>query len=182
MPIRSILAALALPLLAVSCSCERRAPGDDDALRAREPAASASMLVRRAPADAPADAAAAALQARRAAALHAAVDVVQRYLARLGGADRSAADVLWAYRRQPAPSEEAGLRALLPARAMRIQNGTPRVLDDEAVPTHVEVPVTLRVDTAAEGSQRYDGWYRVRWNPVQQEWELVAAAVRPAIR
>lgn len=180
MPMIKTTAVLALALVAASCSCGRKAPVDAETVAAAPGATPVAASAGAAPAAT--EPAAASLAAREATAMRGAVDVVQRYLARLGGADWAAADAEWAYRRQPAPSEEAGLRALLPARSMRIQTGRPRALDDEAVPAFVEVPVTLRVDTASDGAQRYDGWYRVRWNPVQREWELVAASVKPAIR
>lgn len=183
MTIRTFFIATALTLLAVSCTCARDEDATDVATRAPDPRGGGHAEAPRArPAPAAAAPATGATDAARNAAIYGAVDVVQRYLARLGGTDRTAADAMWAYRRHPTADEEGGLRALLPARAMKIRNGTPRVLDSEPVPTFLEIPVTLRIDGRDGGRHDFSGWYRLRRNPVEQRWELVAASVSPAIR
>jgi hypothetical protein len=181
MKIRTFFASSALCLLAVSCSC-----GRDGEVSATSDASEGDAL-REVPSARPAPGRTAAPSASshaaaRTQALAGAADAVQRYLNLAGTADWKAADALWAYRRQPAAGEEGGFRALMPPRALQIRNGVPRVLDEEAVPAFVEVPVTLRIDGADGRRHRFAGWYRLRANPVEQRWELVAASVAPEIR
>lgn len=181
MPRRFVFAVVAvLALLVVLYACRR---DDDDAQPAERTAAASST---RANAPLAQDASSASIEAgtaaHRSAALHEAVDVVQRYLAAAGSADWPKADALWGYRRAPAPGEEGGLRALMPPRAMRIENQTPRMLDAEPVPAYIEVPVRLRIDGQDGVQHRYAGWYRLRRNPVEQRWELTSASVSAQMR
>lgn len=181
MSTRTLVAGALLALTAVSCSCDHD-EADDARRRSADAMETPATPTPPAPEDTAALADVQALETRRATALRDAGGVVQRYLTFAGGADWKAADALWAYRRTPSASEEAGIRTVLPARAMRVQSGPPRPLDAEPVPAYVEVPVKLRIDQKEGPQLRYTGWYRLRRNGVEQEWELIAASLSPEIR
>lgn len=115
-------------------------------------------------------------------ALWDAADVVQRYLALLGGGDVAAAQALWSPQRSPRAHEEAGLRGMAPIRALRSQTGAARVLDDPAAPANVEIPVTVRATTATGERLEFAGWYRLRRNAISGRWEITAASINPRLR
>lgn len=176
------LAAVAfVVLLLVVRGCDGGGAREEDEVRTESTAAPAV------PASAAPDAATVAASAanaerlrQRDEALRAAVEVVQRYLAALGGDDRAAADAFWVDGRVPAASGEADLRALSGLRGLRIENGTPRPLDRETPPTALEVPVRLRAGLAVGGVQRYAGWYRVRRRVADGGWEISGASITRA--
>ena len=110
-------------------------------------------------------------------AVYAAVATLQRYLAALGGDDRAKADAFWVGKRPPADSHEADLRTLKDLRGLRIENGKPKPLDSEPVPTALEIPVELRVATKGSPLRRYQGWYRLRRGASDGQWEITSASV-----
>lgn len=114
---------------------------------------------------------------RRDAAMYAAVATLQKYLAALGRDDGYAeADAFWANGRPPAATGEADLRTLRDMRGMRIQNGTPKALDSNAVPEALQIPVELRVGTKGAPLHWYRGWYRLRRVDAER-WEITSASV-----
>lgn len=113
----------------------------------------------------------------RDAAMYAAVATLQKYLAALGREDGHAeADAFWANGHPPAVTGEADLRTLRDMRGMRIQNGTPKALDSNAVPEALEIPVELRVGTKGAPLRWYRGWYRLRRVDAER-WEITSASV-----
>ena len=173
------LAALALivVVLVVRSCGSGGTRGADDAELAAQPAATVDAQPAPSAADAAATAAAREVARQRDDAMYAAVGTVQRYLAALGGDDRAKADAFWADGRPPAASGEADLRTLTGLRGLRIENGTPKPLDGDAVPSALEVPVSLRAGIAAGGVQRYTGWYRVRRTVSGDAWQITSASV-----
>jgi len=129
-----------------------------------------------------AGAVAARTDAQRAQAIRDAVDTLHGYLRELGSGQLDQAEKRWAYQRSPSVNEEAGLRSLDGLTALRIDNGTPKPLDTEAVPAYLEIPVQLRASMEGGGTLRFHGWYRLRNDPVTTRWELTAASVSPVIR
>jgi hypothetical protein len=177
--IRFAASCLAL-LLVASCSCGR----DPKAIEAGNvDRASAPGAPSRRPDAADAAMLAAEAQAKaRTSALWGAADAVQRYLGHAGAGKWTEADRLWARNRAPRAHEEAGLRSLAPLRALRSQTGAPRVLDAEPVPASVEIPVDIRVTTKTGETLRYEGWYRLRRDPVELRWLITAASIHPRLR
>jgi hypothetical protein len=110
-------------------------------------------------------------------ALYAAVATLQRYLAALGGEDRAQADAFWVGDRPPADSHEADLRMIENLRGLRIENGRPKALDSQPVPSALEIPVELRVSVEGEPLRRYRGWYRLRRAVADGGWEISSASV-----
>lgn len=110
-------------------------------------------------------------------ALYAAVATLQRYLAALGGDDRAKADAFWVGKRAPADSHEADLRSLKNLRGLRIENGKPKALDAEPVPSALEIPVELRASLQGQPLRRYRGWYRMRRAVADGQWEISSASV-----
>lgn len=162
-----------LALTFVGCSCQRQA--DPDAATAP-------------PAQAPADETASRAQAadaqreqvrsqQRLDAMTEAVDELHQYLQQLGSGQREQADQHWAYQRLPRGNEEADLRTLDNLRAIRIENDTPRQIDQETLPEMLEIPVDLRVSLHDGETRRYKGWYRMKRNPVDRRWQLIGVSI-----
>lgn len=163
-----------LALTFVGCSCQRQADTDApvaDAVTA--PAADDAAARARADAAKRAD----AQSQQRLDAMNEAVNKLHLYLQQLSSGKREEADKHWAYERTPRGNEEADLRSIKQFTAMRIENDTPKQLDQEAVPESLEIPVELRVSVADGESRRYSGWYRMRRNPVDRSWELTATSL-----
>ncbi|WP_156899792.1 hypothetical protein [Luteimonas mephitis] len=110
-------------------------------------------------------------------ALYAAVAALQQYLAALGGGDRAKADAFWVDKRPPIDSHEADLRELKNLRGLRIENGRPKPLDSDPVPTALEIPVELRVGVEGSPLRRYRGWYRLRRAVADGRWEISSASI-----
>lgn len=176
-----ILLLLLYATLLGACSCQRQPAADASVIALAErtgvtPAtaidtATADATVRAAPTD-----------AQRARAISDAVDILHGYLRELGNGQHDEAEKRWAYHRSPSVSEEAGLRSLANLQALRIDNGSPKLLDAEPVPAYLEIPVELRASIDGGQVLRFHGWYRLRHNPVTTRWELTAASVSPVIR
>jgi hypothetical protein len=163
-----------LALTFVGCSCQRQEDADAPAADA-----TAAPVADDAAARARADAArrADALSQRRLEAMNEAVNKLHLYLQQLSSGKREQADRHWAYQRMPRGNEEADLRSIKQFTSMRIENDTPKQLDQEAVPESLEIPVELRVDVADGESRRYTGWYRMRRSPLDRSWELTATSL-----
>ncbi|QWF18413.1 hypothetical protein [Lysobacter capsici] len=168
-------------LLALSfagCSCQRQP----------DPDASVAPPAAQTPDDAQTRAQAAAAQRAQAQsqqrldAMTEAVDELHQYLQQLGSGKREQADKHWAYQRLPRGNEEADLRALDNLRAIRIENDTPKQLDQEAQPEMLEIPVDLRVSLQDGENRRYKGWYRMKRNPVDRRWELIGVSIAVVLR
>lgn len=167
-----------LALSFVGCSCQRQ-PDPDGAVA--PPAAPA-------PDDAQTRAQAAAAQRAQAQsqqrldAMTDAVNELHQYLQKLGSGKREEADKHWAYQRLPRGNEEADLRALDNLRAIRIENDTPKQIDQEPQPELLEIPVDLRVSLQDGENRRYKGWYRMKRNPVDRRWELIGVSIAVVLR
>lgn len=109
-------------------------------------------------------------------ALYAAVATLQRYLTALGGDDRAKADAFWAGDQPPADTHEADLRTLQNLRGLRIENGRPKALDSQPVPSALEIPVELRAGFEDGPMRRYSGWYRLR-RTGDGSWKITSASV-----
>ncbi len=163
-----------LALTFVGCSCQRQADPDAPAAdAATAPAADDAAARARADAAKRAD----ALSRQRLDAMNEAVNKLHLYLQQLSSGKREQADQHWAYQRMPRGNEEADLRSIKQFTSMRIENDTPKQLDQEAVPESLEIPVELRVDVADGEPRRYTGWYRMRRSPVDRSWELTATSL-----
>lgn len=163
-----------------ACSCQRQPdPQASVAAADRSAEPGASTIGTEAAAD---RARATRIEQQRTRAMGDAVDTLHAYLGELGSGKREDAEKRWAYQRSPTVNEEAGLRALDNLQALRIENGMPKPLDAEAIPTYLEIPVDLRASLDGGQSHRYRGWYRLRHNPITTRWELTAASVSPVIR
>lgn len=167
-----------LALTFVGCSCQRQA----------EPDASVAP-----PAPAPVDETATRAQAadaqreqarnqQRLDAMTEAVDELHQYLQQLGSGKREQANEHWAYQRLPRGNEEADLRTLDNLRAIRIENDTPKQIDQEALPELLEIPVDLRVSLHDGENRRYKGWYRMKRNPVDRRWQLIAVSIAVVLK
>lgn len=155
-------------------SCRNDAAPDADAATAASAAADNA-----ASGDAAAEAEAAQLRERirrHDEALYAAVATLQRYLAALGSEDRAKADAFWAGDRPPADTHEADLRTLQNLRGLRIENGRPKALDSQPVPSALEIPVELRAGFEDGPMRRYRGWYRLR-RTGDGSWKITSASV-----
>jgi hypothetical protein len=118
------------------------------------------------------------LRARHNAAMRSAVSTLHAYIAVLPEDDRAKADAFWIDARPADDAHEADLRALAaPPRALRVQNGAPRSLDDAPVPTNVEIPVQLRLHLEQPPARRYEGWYRLRRIGDGDDWRITGAAI-----
>lgn len=176
-----VLVLLLCSTLLGACSCQRQPEVDASVAAAADH--SAGVAAAAISAGTAADLARAArTDQQRARAMSEAVDTLHAYLGELGSGQRDAAEKRWAYQRSPSVSEEAGLRSLDNLQALRIENGTPKPLDAEAVPAYLEIPVQLRASLDGGQTHRYHGWYRLRHNPVTMRWELTAASVAAVIR
>lgn len=114
-------------------------------------------------------------------ALYAAVATLQRYLAALGGDDRAAADAFWDGDGPPDETHEADLRSLRRLRGLRIENGRPKALDSQPVPSALEIPVELRAGFEDGPMRRYRGWYRLRRGG-DGDWRITSASVDAVAR
>ncbi len=160
---------LVLPL--AHCSCQHSPPPPATAEASAPPVAT--------PADpAPATAATAepARAAQESAAAREALATLHAYLGALPG-DPARADTFWAGGRPN--GGDAPLRELAGLRAMRVDNGRPRPLDDNRPPRAFEIPVHLRLDVEA-GPARVAGWYRLRARATGG-WEISSASLRPEL-
>ncbi|ALN90297.1 hypothetical protein [Lysobacter gummosus] len=166
-----ILIPALLALTFVGCSCQRQSQTDADAAPAPEQTATTAS------GPTAAQLRAQALERQRQQAYVEAVDVLHTYLQQLGSGKREEAGKHWAYQRQPRGNEESDLRALKNLRAVRIENETPKPLDQEPVPELLEIPVDLRVTLENGEGRRYKGWYRMRRNTVDRHWELTAVSI-----
>lgn len=109
-------------------------------------------------------------------ALYAAVATLQRYLAALGSDDRAKADAFWDGDGPPEDTREADLRSLEQLRGLRIENGKPKALDSQPVPSALEIPVELRAGFEDGPMRRYRGWYRLR-RAGDGNWKITSASV-----
>lgn len=175
-----ILVLLLCTSLLGACSCQRQPAAETSTPAAEQRPATTTASTDFESAEAVARAA--SVDARRTRAISDAVDTLHGYLRELGGGQRELAEKRWAYRRSPTVNEESGLRSLTGLQSLRIDNGTPRPLDAEKVPTSLEIPVRLRASMDGGQVLRFNGWYHLRHNPVTTRWELTAASIAPVIR
>jgi len=168
-----------LALTFVGCSCQRHA-GDSDAAAA--PAATAPAAAEPAAGPSQAELRASATAKKRSEATSDAVDTLHRYLQLVGSGDSDAAAKFWGYQRAPRGNEESDLRTLKNLRAFRIENQPPEPLDHEAVPEALRIAVELRATLENGENRRYQGWYRLRRNQVEQRWELTGVSMATTLR
>ncbi|AKC88412.1 hypothetical protein WQ53_13660 [Pseudoxanthomonas suwonensis] len=162
---------LVLPL--AHCSCQRHA--DDPTVEIPVEATLAAGTTAGADGIAPPAAARASSRAAEQAA-----STLHAYLGALPGADHGRADAYWAGGGPGNPPDDAVLRGITGLRGMRIQNDPPQALDRESPPRAFEIPVHLRLDTAA-GPVRMQGWYRLRARVDGQGWEITSASLQPVL-
>ncbi|WP_313494454.1 hypothetical protein [Stenotrophomonas sp.] len=171
----------AYPLLIVTallagCSCQRSADGADtpDAVQASAAPAPAPAPALEAPdPQAQSDAA-----VRRQAAI--AAPVIHAYLQALFE-NNGQSDAFWTGGRPSPQPDDAGLRAVLPTMtSLRVHNGQAIALDRESPPQALEIPVDIRL-TSAAGNQRFKGWYRVRPRIEGDRWEITSASLQPEL-
>ena len=173
-------ALILLPLLLGSCSCQR------DAEPERGLAASAST-----PAPAPIDVSAAASQGMTATAPPALSAVapdapsesitVRNYIYALLGKDRSASDAYWTGGRTSSHPDDAVLRSIPQLRSLRVDTES-AIARDTVQPSRLrEVPVRVRAITA-DGTFRYEGWYRLQPRPDGSGWEILSASLQPSLQ
>lgn len=126
----------------------------------------------------PTDEAGGQVRMQHAAAVRSAVSTLHAYIAALPDHDRAKADAFWVGERPAPDAREADLRHLTtPPRALRIQNGVPKPLDDAAVPSAVEIPVQLRLHLDQPPVRLYDGWYRLSRSGDGDDWRITGAAI-----
>lgn len=118
------------------------------------------------------------LRMQYAAAMRSAVSTLHAYIAALPEPDRAKADAFWVGEHPAPDAREADLRDL-PAqpRALRVQNGVPKPLDDAAVPSAVEIPVQLRLHLDQPPVRLYEGWYRLSRSGDGDDWRITGAAI-----
>lgn len=176
-PVRIVVVCVVLVLLALLAfrlAGEReRAPGPATAARTPDAAAPAPQAADALRQDALAREAATA----RENAIRDAVSTLHRYLTALGTGDAAKSDPFWSGGRPPRTRNEADLPALDGLRSLRIENGTPRALDDLALPEALEIPVTLRAGMKDAPGRRYEGYYRLRRTLDKRGWELTSARI-----
>ncbi|MGF6418722.1 hypothetical protein ABH900_002205 [Stenotrophomonas sp. AN71] len=132
---------------------------------------------------------AATLQATDVPPLLAAVDdgadppsvMLNRYVAALLNRDRSASDAAWTIAPgDPRHADDAALRQLQDLRTLRLHSDTPIARDDLQPPRLLEVPVQVRAVTA-NGTFRFNGWYRVQPSSDGRAWQIQSAQLRPTL-
>lgn len=132
---------------------------------------------RDAPAATSIDPAAAAALRRRNEAIQAAVSTLHRYLTALGTGDRAKSDPFWSGGTPPNVTHESDLRGLEALRSLRIENGNPKARDGEPIPHALEIPVELRASVAKGPARRYRGYYRLRSQLDNTQWEITSASI-----
>ena len=162
-----------LALTFVGCSCQRQAQTDAQ----RDAAIASTAQPTTAAGPTAAELRAQALQRKRDEGNSEAVNALHSYLQKLGSGKLEEAGQHWAYQRQPRGNEESDLRTLKNLRGVRIENQSPKAMDQEPVPESLEIPVELRVTLENGEGRRYKGWYRMRRNSVDRHWELIATSM-----
>ena len=171
---RTMLSVVALLLIA-GCSCQRNAeePREEAAVAAsstsEQDQARPAQPVQ--PAEPPPSEK--ATHAQAASTLHA-------YLRAVAAKQWGEADGYWTGGKAPSQPGDASVRAVPDLRSMRIQNGSPKPLDQESPARSIEIPVTLRVRETT-GITEINGWYRMRRKVREDGWEITSASLQPAL-
>lgn len=161
--------------LFASCSCQRDSSDAPSASGPKKTAIEQSAAATPV-ANPAATAELARLRDARYAAYSDAASAVQGYLSAVGAQDWKKANPYWSNQRPG--SGEADLRSIQKLYALRIENDTPKALDQEPVPNALEVPVTLRASFQdGQPMRRYRGWYRLRRKVSGDGWEITSASI-----
>jgi hypothetical protein len=170
---RTMLSLTALLLIA-GCSCQRNAEQSQEATTAaatapeqeQVPLAQPGQPIETLPAEK-------AGYAEAASTLHA-------YLRVIAAKQWNEADSYWTGGKAPSQPGDMSIRAAQDLRSMRIQNGSPKPLDNESPARSIEIPVTLRVRETT-GITEINGWYRLRRKVGGDGWEITSASLQPAL-
>lgn len=167
---------LAMTLLIGGCSCNRQ----PDAQAASQAAAPESPPTKPVDGDSIAQAAQAQAPTAPADSAAQAASTLHAYLAEVAGKNWGKADAYWSGGKPPPRADDFAVRGIDDLRSMRINNGTPKPLDQESPPQAVEIPVVLRVrkDT---GVYEINGWYRLRRKVSGDGWEITSASMQPSM-
>lgn len=177
MRIRTMPLLLSLPILLGACSCQRQGDSHSDSNLIAE-GTDVEAALRSPPADAlPGDTATQSHPSDIAARTQAA-STLHAYLAELASGDHSRSDSYWSGGKPSPLPDDAILRELGPLASLRIQNDTPRPLDNESPTRSLEIPVKLRAQTDS-GLRRFEGWYRLRAKVGGDGWEITGASLHP---
>jgi hypothetical protein len=166
---------LAVLLLIAGCSCQRNPEesGEETAV-----AKAAALEQDQAPSAQPTQPAEATVSEK---ATHAqAASTLHAYLRAVAAKQWDEADGYWTGGKAPSQPGDASIRAAQDLRSMRIQNGSPKPLDQESPARSIEIPVTLRVRESA-GITEINGWYRMRRKVREDGWEITSASLQPAL-
>lgn len=171
---RTMLSVVALLLIA-GCSCQRNAEQSQEEAAVAEAATPKQEQVPLAQPDQPAETRPSekATYAQAASTLHS-------YLRVVAAKQWGEADGYWTGGKAPSQPGDASVRAVPDLRSMRIQNGSPKPLDQESPARSIEIPVTLRVRETT-GITEISGWYRMRRKVKEDGWEITSASLRPAL-
>lgn len=167
---------LAMTLLIGGCSCNRQ-PDAQASSQAATPESPATKPVDGDPLAQAAQAQAAVTPADSTAQ---AAATVHAYLAEVAGKNWGKADAYWSGGKPPPRADDFAVRGIDDLRSMRINNGTPKPLDQESPPQAVEIPVILRVRKAT-GVYEINGWYRLRRKVSGDGWEITSASMQPSM-
>ena len=170
---RTMLSLTALLLIA-GCSCQRNAEQSQEATTAaatapeqeQAPLAQPGQPIETPPSEK-------AGYAEAASTLHA-------YLRVIAAKQWNEADSYWSGGKAPSQPGDTSVRAAQDLRSMRIQNGSPKPLDNESPARSIEIPVTLRVRETT-GITEINGWYRLRRKVGGDGWEITSASLQPAL-
>ncbi len=166
---------LAVLLLIAGCSCQRNAEQSQEEAPVAEAAAPKQEQTPLAQPGQPAEPPPSekATYAEAASILHA-------YLRAVAAKQWSEADGYWTGGKAPSQPGDASVRAAQDLRSMRIQNGSPKPLDQESPARSIEIPVTLHVRETT-GITEINGWYRMRRKVRDDGWEITSASLQPAL-
>lgn len=171
---RTMLSLVALLLIA-SCSCQRNAEqsGEKKAMaettapeQGQAPPAQPIQPTETIPPEK-------ATHAQAASTLHA-------YLRAIAAKQWGEADGYWTGGKAPSQPGDASVRAVQDLRSLRIQNGSPKPLDQESPARSIEIPVNLRIGKTT-GITEINGWYRMRRKVRADDWEITSASLQPAL-
>lgn len=170
------LTLIGLSLLLGSCSCSR----DPDAKDAPASAITGPAAPTTSPQALAAQAADQQAVNAQAVAMSQAVSTVHAYLALVAGKDWEKADAYWTGGKPSPRPDDYSVRGIEDLRSLRINNESPKPLDNQSPTQSVEVPVILRI--RKQGSPyEIKGWYRLRQKVGADGWEITSASLQPTL-
>jgi len=171
---RTMLSLAALLLIA-GCSCQRNAEQSQEATAIAEATAPEQEQAPLVQPGQPKE----TLPSEKAGYAEAA-STLHAYLRAIAAKQWNEADGYWTGGKAPSQAGDASVRAVKDLRSMRIQNDSPKPLDQESPARSIEIPVTLRVGETT-GITGINGWYRMRRKVGGDGWEITSASLQPTL-